>query len=192
MKFFNMDTLTRFFSWLKVNAMIVFRGVVLKIYYPILMLIAAFFKKKRFQQAFQAHIIRLNNTLLLKQGIKTKKILLLLPHCIQVDTCKIRITNDINNCKKCGKCEIKDLIGISEEKSLSLFVASGGTIARKIASDVRPELIIAVACERDLSSGLVDSFPMPAYGIANLRPFGPCFNTKVDIQKVNDAISLFI
>lgn len=167
----------------------IFRGIILKIYYPILMFISAFFKKKK--EAWEGHIIRLNNKLLLKQNIKTRKILLLLPHCIQVDTCKIRITHDINNCKRCGKCEIKDLIGISEAKSLNLYVATGGTIARKITLEVKPEVIVAVACERDLSSGLADSYPMPAYGIPNLRPFGPCFNTKVDIERVNHAISLF-
>jgi hypothetical protein len=165
------------------------RGLILKIYYPFLMLLAAVFKKKR--ESFQAHIIRLNNNLVVKQGIQTKRILLLLPHCIQVDTCKIRITHDINNCKRCGKCEIKDLIGISEAFSLNLYVASGGSIARKIASEVKPELILAVACERDLSSGLADSYPMPAYGIPNQRPFGPCFNTRVDIELVRQAISLF-
>ncbi|MBF0540847.1 MAG: DUF116 domain-containing protein [Nitrospirae bacterium] len=167
----------------------IFRGLILKIYYPILMFITAFYKRKR--ESWQGHIIRLNNKFVLIQGIKTKRILLLLPHCIQVDTCKIRITHDINNCKRCGKCEIKDLIGISESKSLNLYVASGGTIARKIASEVKPELIIAVACERDLSSGLADSYPMPVYGIPNQRPFGPCFNTRVDIDLVTQAISLF-
>jgi len=54
--------------------------------------------------------------------------------------------------------------------------------------DVKPEAIVAVACERDLSSGIVDTYPLPVLGIPNERPFGPCLNTQVDLEKVKDAI----
>ncbi len=70
-------------------------------------------------------------------------------------------------------------------------MATGGTLARKIVLDARPEAIVAVACERDLSSGIVDTFPMPVMGISNERPFGPCFNTRVDLEKVKEAIRFF-
>ncbi len=165
------------------------RGITLKIYYPLLMLLSSFKKKKK--EDFQKFIINYNNKLIVKEGIKTKRILLLLPHCLQVDQCKIRITHNIYNCKRCGKCEIKDLITIAEDKKLDLFVATGGTIARRIVSEARPEVIIAVACERDLSSGIVDTYPMPVFGIPNERPFGPCFNTRVDLKKVEEAITIF-
>jgi hypothetical protein len=74
---------------------------------------------------------------------------------------------------------------------LRLFVATGGTIARRIVKEARPEAIIAVACERDLSSGLVDTYPLPVIGILNERPFGPCINTRVDLRKVQEAITFF-
>jgi uncharacterized protein len=48
-----------------------------------------------------------------------------------------------------------------------------------------------VACERDLSSGLVDTYTLPVLGIPNERPFGPCFNTRVDLEKVKEAIAFF-
>jgi len=70
-------------------------------------------------------------------------------------------------------------------------VATGGTLARKIVKDFRPRLIIAVACERDLTSGIHDTYPLPVYGILNQRPNGPCWNTKVDIQRVEEAIQTF-
>ncbi|MBF0517916.1 MAG: DUF116 domain-containing protein [Nitrospirae bacterium] len=163
------------------------RGVVLKIYYPILMLLGAFFKDKK--EGFQRHIINLNNRLVLRQGIKTQKILLMLPHCLQVDKCDIRITNNIYNCKRCGRCGVKDLINVSEDKKLELYMATGGSVARKIVMEVRPQAIVAVACERDLSSGIVDSYPLPVIGIHNERPFGPCVNTCVSIEKVQAAIN---
>jgi hypothetical protein len=165
------------------------RGLVLKVLYPFLMLVGAFFKGKK--ESFQRFVIRLNNGLVRKERPKTKKILLLLPHCLQTDVCTIRLTHNIYNCERCGRCEIRDLIGIAEENGLNLFVATGGTIARKIVMEARPEAIVAVACERDLSSGLVDTYPIPILGVSNERPFGPCFNTKVDLEKVKEAIRFF-
>lgn len=165
------------------------RAVVLKVLYPLLMLVGAFFKDKK--ERFQVFVIDLNNRLVRAEGIKTKRILLLLPHCLQINECDVRITNDIYNCKRCGRCEIKDLIGIAEENNLKLFVATGGNLARRIVKDERPEAIVAVACERDLSSGIADSYPLPVLGIPNERPYGPCLNTRVNLEKVKEAIEFF-
>ncbi|MBA4372986.1 MAG: hypothetical protein C0402_08985 [Thermodesulfovibrio sp.] len=166
------------------------RGLVLKVFYPLLMLLSAFMKGRK--EPFQRLVIRLNNRLVRKSRYGTNKILLLLPHCIQVNDCQIRLTHNILNCKRCGRCEVKDLIGIAEEYQLTLFVATGGTLARKIVMEARPEAIVAVACERDLSSGVVDTFPMPVLGIPNERPNGPCLNTRVDLEKVKEAIEFFV
>jgi len=165
------------------------RGVVLKVLYPFLMLAGAFFKDKK--EKFQMFVINLNNRLVIAEGIKTKRILLLLPHCLQINECDVRITNNIYNCKRCGRCGIKDLIGVAEENKLELFVATGGNLARRIVKEVKPEAVVAVACERDLSSGITDSYPIPVLGIPNERPFGPCFNTRVDLKKVKEAIEFF-
>lgn len=162
------------------------RAIVLKVIYPMFMLLTAF--KKDLRERLQGKIIELNNRFVLKEGVKTKRILLLLPHCLQIDKCDIRLTHNIYNCKRCGRCEIKDLIEIGEQYDLELFVATGGNLARKIVSDVNPEAIVAVACERDLSSGIADTYPLPVIGIPNERPFGPCFNTRVSLERVQDAI----
>ncbi|MBI4823756.1 MAG: DUF116 domain-containing protein [Nitrospirae bacterium] len=161
------------------------RGVLLKLCYPLLMLIGSFWKKEQ----LQSFVINLNNRLVKKEKPRVKKLLLLLPHCLQIDECKIRLTHNIYNCEGCGKCEIKNLIELAERYKLNLFVATGGTLARRIVSDVKPEAIVAVACEMDLSSGIPDTYPLPVIGIPNERPFGPCLNTKVDLEKVKEAIS---
>ena len=165
------------------------RGAVLKVLHPILMLVGSFAKGRK--EHFQRAVIDINNRLVRRQKYGTRKILLLLPHCLQIDDCQIRLTHNIHNCKRCGRCGIKDLIGIAEDYKLDLFVATGGTLARKIVAEARPGAIIAIACERDLSSGLVDTYPMPVLGIPNERPFGPCINTRVDLEKVKEAIAFF-
>ena len=165
------------------------RGIVLKLLYPIVMLFGAFFRDRR--EKFQLFIIRLNNRLIRASSYRAETIMILLPHCIQVSECDVRITHNIANCKRCGKCSISDLIAVSEREGVKLFVATGGTIARRIVKDNRPDAIIAVACERDLSSGLVDTYPLPVMGILNERPFGPCLDTKVDMKKIEEAIIFF-
>jgi hypothetical protein len=165
------------------------RGITLKILYPLFMLAGSFSPSRK--ERLQWSVINLNNRLLMAEKPKAKRILLLLPHCLQTNECEIRLTYNIYNCKRCGKCEIRDLIQIADEHNLSLYVATGGNLARKIVKDVYPEAIIAVACERDLSSGIADSYPLPVLGIPNERPFGPCFNTRVDLAKVKEAIEFF-
>lgn len=165
------------------------RGILLKILYPMLMLLAAFMKGKR--EAFQLWVIRMNNRLIDPAAIGASNILILLPHCLQIADCDVRITHNILNCKRCGRCGIKDLIGIAEEHGLKLFVATGGTIARRIVKDMRPDAIVAVACERDLSSGIVDTYPMPVIGILNERPHGPCLNTQVDLSALRTVLKTF-
>jgi len=83
------------------------------------------------------------------------------------------------------------MIQIADENHITLFVATGGSLARRIISETRPEALVAVACENDLSSGISDTYPLPVLGIPNERPFGPCVNTRVDLTKVKEAIAFF-
>jgi len=168
------------------------RGIVAKVLFPFMILMGRFLgvSKERVQQSF----IELNNHLVRSNHHRTRpnKLLILLPHCIQDFDCQIKITGNIKNCKGCGKCEIKDLIELADQYQLKIAVATGGTLARRIIVENRPEAIVAVACELDLTSGIQDSYPIPVIGILNERPNGPCINTKVDIQKVRGAILDFL
>ena len=49
-----------------------------------------------------------------------------------------------------------------------------------------------MACERDLSSGIQDSYPLPVFGVLNSRPHGPCYDTLVDLEKVEEALKTFL
>lgn len=145
------------------------------------------FNREEVQHAFVA----VNNQFVLAQcrnGRPPRSILLLMPHCLQDKDCTVKITYRVENCKRCGKCRIKDLLELTEKYGVDLAVATGGTVARRIVIEKRPDLIIAVACERDLTSGIQDTAPLPVYGIFNERPFGPCLNTQVSIDRVEAVI----
>ncbi|MCX8084274.1 MAG: DUF116 domain-containing protein [Calditerrivibrio sp.] len=164
------------------------RGIVTKLLFPIVLKLAKFFRidKDKVIRSF----IAVNNELVL-ESIKSKKInnlLILLPHCIQLENCELKVSHNILNCKKCGKCDIGDLAKLSEKYNLNIKVATGGTIARRIVKDTRPELIIAVACERDMLSGIQDTYPLPVIGLINDRPFGPCINTKVSVAMIEKTL----
>ena len=73
-----------------------------------------------------------------------------------------------------------------------MSMATGGTLARKFVREYRPRAIVAIACERDLTSGIQDSNPIPVLGITNERPFGPCFNTEIRIERVEEALQFFM
>lgn len=165
------------------------RSVAIRMLLPILIGIGrlAGFRREQVQHAFVA----VNNELVLAQcrnGKPLKSVLLLMPHCLQDKDCKVKVTHRVQNCKRCGKCTIKDLLELSEKYGTHLAVATGGTIARRIVIDTRPDLIIAVACERDLTSGIQDTTPLPVFGIFNERPFGPCLNTSVALDRVEAVL----
>lgn len=166
------------------------RGVFLKACCPFAFAVGWLLRMKK--ERIQKTLIDINNRLVLNAGpVRVRNLLVLLPHCLQNSDCKIRITRNVYNCEGCGKCIIKDFTKLAKEIDLDLFVATGGTIARRIVDDTKAEAIVAVACERDLIGGVIDTYPIPVLGVTNERPFGPCFNTRVDIEKVKDAIRFF-
>lgn len=120
------------------------------------------------------------------------KLLILLPHCIQWSGCNLRVSSKLERCKRCGQCGIGSLLDLTDKYGVSMAIATGGTIARRIVVQKRPRLIIAVACERDLASGIQDTHPLPVYGILNQRPYGPCVDTRVALQDVEKALRRFI
>lgn len=146
-------------------------------------------KKKELQESF----LNFNNEIVLSNysGIHSNNILVLLPHCLQNSECKIRITNDIIDCAECGACDIAKVKGIISKHNVRAAVATGGSLARKLIQDSRPDVIIAVACHRDLTDGVRDSWRFPVYAVLNERPNGPCFETRVSVSIIEFAIKKF-
>lgn len=138
--------------------------------------------------------IAVSNHLVLRHGIKVpaERILILTPHCIQRDTCVHKITRNVENCRQCGGCCAGLMLGLAHKYGCKLAVATGGTLARQMVQQARPKAIVAVACERDLTSGIQDVFPLPVIGVLNERPFGPCFNTRVDMNRLEAAVQAFL
>ena len=83
-------------------------------------------------------------------------------------------------------------MNLADEMGFHFFVVTGGTLARQTVKKIRPQAVLAIACERDLTSGIQDVYPLPAVGVLNLRPNGPCYNTHVDIAAVRREIEAIL
>ncbi len=164
------------------------RGAVIKLLLPVIEFIGKIFGIPR--DSIRQSFIAMNNSLVMSQrlSIKPDRLLILLPHCIQLFDCEIKVTGDIEKCVRCGRCNINGLADLAQKYGISISVATGGTLARKVIMEKRPKLVIAVACEGDLTSGIKDCYPLPVLGILNDRPFGPCYNTQVETEKVDEAL----
>lgn len=151
-------------------------------------------KNKKFNDRLSQKILSLNNQKVLAELEKkqVKKIMILLPHCIQKFDCVYRVTNDILNCISCGGCVVKDFVDLKKKYDLEIKIATGGTLARKYIKELRPELIIAVACKNDLMTGIRDARPLKVYGIFNKILNEPCINTTVDMREIKAIISKLI
>ncbi len=164
----------------------------IRVMYPIMISLAKAIKieKNSIRRVFS----QVNNKIVKLNGIKVKpeELLIITPHCLQQVKCKHKVTGSIYNCKKCGACDISDLIDLCDKYKVTFEVVTGGTLARKTIKDYKPKGIIAVACERDLIHGMLDVEHIPVLGITNKRPEGPCKNTLVDIDEVEKAIKTFI
>ena len=168
------------------------RGMTIRIFLPLMTMLARLLgiDKRRVRQSF----IRVNNELVRSENGKfaAKDILILTPHCLQASKCDRRLSYNVDNCVRCGKCPVAMLLKLRDHYGVTFAIATGGTIARRIVVQTRPKFIIAVACERDLTSGIQDTYPLPVYGVLNERPCGPCLDTTVPEVSMERALRMFI
>ena len=83
--------------------------------------------------------VKVYNALALLRGRKVGKgeMLLLIPRCLSKET-------------------LDGVLGIAGKYGVPVFVATRGQLARRVIRERRPRAVVAVACERDMVSGLHD------------------------------------
>lgn len=168
------------------------RHVTIRLFFPLMELLAKFvgIDRNKVRRSF----IKVNNELVLSRRkiVQPHELLLLLPHCVQRSSCPHRLVHNADHCQRCGQCPVGALLDLRDKYGIKFAIATGGTIARRIVVQSRPSCIIAVACERDLTSGIQDSYPLPVFGVLNMRPNGPCLDTLVPMDALEDVIRLFL
>ncbi|MGE5405692.1 MAG: DUF116 domain-containing protein [Candidatus Saccharibacteria bacterium] len=157
---------------------------------PVLMALSGLFKSHR--KSIMIFYIKLNNTIIkaLPRKYQPQNILILLPHCLQNSSCPYKVTNFIDNCRKCLNCSIGRIKEKADNYRITgLEVVTGGTSALNVVKRIKPELVIAVACERDLTAGIAGIKGIPAIGLLNERPYGPCINTRIGMEEFSETLA---
>ena len=146
------------------------------------------------RRRLEASFIAVSNLLFRRRQIRVpaSRLLVVTPHCLQLASCPHKITRDPHNCKRCGGCDIGALVTLADEMGFHFFVATGGTLARQIVRDMRPKPGSAIPRERDHMSAVQGVYPLPAVGVLNIRPNGPCYNTHVDMELVKKQLEEII
>lgn len=145
---------------------------------------------KRDKDMIRSLFIDINNLFVQAGAIRksSEKIMLLLPHCLQNSECTYKVTGNIENCRKCGRCCIGDILKMVEATGVRAVIVTGGTAARNVIAGEKPEIVLSVACERDLAIGISDVSKIPVLGVLNQRPNGPCINTTVDVRLLREKL----
>lgn len=160
----------------------------LNLLFPLLIYLSGVFTGNK--DGIRRFMVEINNIAVTSHSgtYAPRDILILLPHCLQDSLCVYKVTHDIMNCRRCGRCCIGEMCELSKSMGIDIRVVTGGTVARSLIQKVKPRLVLSVACERDLTSGISDVRSLPVVGVLNDRVNGPCYNTRVDVQTVKDML----
>ena len=120
--------------------------------------------------------VKIYNALALLRGRKVGKgeMLLLIPRCLSKET-------------------LDGVLGIAGKYGVPVFVATRGQLARRVIRERRPRAVVAVACERDMVSGLHDvAGKVPVLGLTMTLPSGPCKDAVLNLGQLEEWVRAYV
>jgi uncharacterized protein len=120
--------------------------------------------------------VEVYNGLAVRRGWKVGKgeLLVLIPRCL-------------------SKAALDGILEVAGRYDVPVFVATRGQLARRAIRERRPRAVVAVACERDMVSGLHDvAAKVPVLGLTMRLPSGPCKDASVDVAKLESWVKSFV
>ena len=112
--------------------------------------------------------------LLRRRKVGTGELLLLIPRCLSKDT-------------------LDGVLRIAGKYGVPVFVATRGQLARRVIRERRPRAVVAVACERDMVSGLHDvAGKIPVLGLTMTLPSGPCKDALLNLGQLEDWVRAYV
>jgi hypothetical protein len=120
--------------------------------------------------------VKVYNALALLRGRKVGKgeLLLLIPRCLSKET-------------------LDGVLGIAGKYGVPVFVATRGQLARRVIRERRPRAVVAVACERDMVSGLHDvAGKIPVLGLTMTLPAGPCKDALLNLGQLEEWVRAYV
>jgi hypothetical protein len=88
-----------------------------------------------------------------------------------------------------SKQALDGVLEIAGRYEVPVFVATRGQLARRVIRERRPRAVVAVACERDMMTGLRDvAGRLPVLGLTMRLPNGPCRDATIDLAKMEQWV----
>ena len=92
-----------------------------------------------------------------------------------------------------SKVTLDGVLGIAGKYGVPVFVATRGQLARRVIRERRPRAVVAVACERDMVSGLHDvAGKIPVLGLTMTLPAGPCKDASLDLGQLERWVQSYV
>ena len=108
------------------------------------------------------------------QRVRADELLILIPRCL-------------------SRAALDAVLDIAKRYNVHTFVATRGQLARRVIRERRPKAVVAVACERDMVSGLHDvAGRVPVLGLTMQLPNGPCKDASIDVEKMEEFVKKFL
>ena len=120
--------------------------------------------------------VKVYNALALRRAQKVAKgeLLLLIPRCL-------------------SRATLDGVLAMAGGYGVPVFVATRGQLARRVIRERRPRAVVAVACERDMVSGLHDvADKVPVLGLTMTLPAGPCKDAALDMGMLEKYLQAFV
>jgi hypothetical protein len=120
--------------------------------------------------------VKVYNSLAMMRARKVQggELLLLIPRCL-------------------SKVTLDGVLGIAGKYGVPVFVATRGQLARRVIRERRPKAVVAVACERDMVSGLHDvAGKIPVLGLTMTLPSGPCKDANLDLAQLEQWVRAYV
>lgn len=109
-----------------------------------------------------------------KRKVTGGELLLLIPRCLAKDI-------------------LEGVLSVAGRYQIPVFVATRGQLARRVIKERRPRAVVAVACERDMVSGLHDvAGKVPVLGLTLTLPSGPCKDTRLDLVQLEEWVKAYV
>ena len=106
--------------------------------------------------------------------MRANELLILIPRCL-------------------SRAALDGVMDIAKRHNVATFVATRGAYARQAIRERRPKAVVAVACERDMVSGLRDvAGRLPVLGLTMQLPNGPCKDASIDLAKMEEFVRKYL
>ena len=106
--------------------------------------------------------------------VRANEMLILIPRCL-------------------SRAALEGVMDIAKRYDVATFVATRGAYARQAIRERRPKAVVAVACERDMVSGLRDvAGRLPVLGLTMQLPNGPCKDASLDLAKMEEFVRKYL